>query len=70
MSTTNAYDVWYHYEVSGKLSGAHDHIQVAASASDYATISAAVKNSTQYKAGQGTLVIDRVSQIGGGALQQ
>lgn len=63
MSTINGYDVIYHYENGGKCSGQHDHLRVAASASDNATIISAVKNSAQYKAGLGTIIIDHVKMI-------
>ena len=70
MTTTNAYDVIYHYEVGGKGSGSSEHVQVAAADASFAAISTAIKNSTQYKASMGTLVIDNIKNIGGGPLQQ
>lgn len=70
MTTTNGYDVIYHYEKNGISSAQHDHIQVAAATSDYNTLTTAIKNATQYHAGQGTIVIDSVKSIGGGPLQQ
>lgn len=70
MSTTNAYDVIYHYERNGIHSHQHDHIQVAAADTTNASITTAIKNSSQYVAGAGTLVVDSVKTLGGGALQQ
>lgn len=70
MSTINAYDVIYHYEIGGKSSGQHDHIQVAATANDQNTIVTAIKNNAQYRPGPGTLVIDQIKNIGSGSFQQ
>lgn len=70
MSTTNGYCVIYHYERNGIHSHQHDQMCVAAADSTNASIATAIKNSSQYCAGAGTLVIDSVKNIGGGPLQQ
>lgn len=63
MTTINGYDVVYHYETNGKLSGQHDHLRIAAAAMDNATVIAAIKNHAQFKSGQGTLVVDSIKNI-------
>lgn len=45
MSTTNAYDVIYHYERNGIKSHQVDHIHVAAADNTNASVIAAIKNS-------------------------
>ena len=64
MSTTSIYRVTYHFETNGKRISDTSQDNVAASGSDYASLSSVLSSNSKTNGGKGTLVIESIGHVG------